>query len=274
MHKNTNLGSNGVLQLALSTAPYGVYSMKLADEIFVCIDCESTGLDTVHDRMIEVAVARFTMKEIIDSFETLIDPECEIPETSQEIHNISKEMVAGKPKVREILPKLLTFINGHIIVGHGINFDISLIAEEAKRAQIPTTIMNQTYIDTLRLARLYGESPVNSLERLRQHFNIQSEGAHRAMSDVTVNIEVFKYLTKKYKTTEEVLQILQKPIKLKVMPLGKHKGRKFDEIPLEYLLWAEKKDFDQDLLFSLRSEIRNRRRGGGFEQSANPFAKL
>ena len=94
------------------------------------------------------------------------------------------------------------------------------------------------------------------------------------MSDVIVNIEVFKYLSKGYQTTEQIQQILQKPIKIKTMPLGKHKGRKFDEIPMEYLLWAEKKDFDQDLLYSDPQEIRNRRRGGGFEQSSNPFTQL
>jgi DNA polymerase-3 subunit epsilon len=248
--------------------------MKLTEETFVCIDCESTGLDTEQDRIVEVAVARFTFDQILHSFETLVDPECPIPQTSQDIHNISQEMVAGKPKIRDVLPKILDMINGYTIVGHGISFDIALIANEAKRAQILTTILNQPFIDTLRLARLYGESPVNSLERLRQHFNIQPEGAHRAMSDVIVNIEVFKYLTKSYQTSEQIHKILQKPIKLKTMPLGKHKGRRFDEIPVEYLLWAEKKDFDQDLLFSIRMELRNRRRGGGFEQSSNPFFNL
>ncbi len=243
-------------------------------DVFICIDCESTGLDPSKDRMIEVAAARFTFDQVLQKFETLINPDCDIPEVSQEIHKISKEMLQGKPKVEQILPDLLKLINGHVIVGHGIGFDIALIAAEAKRNQIPTQIEKQPFIDTLRMARLYGESPVNSLERLRQHFNIAAEGAHRAMSDVIVNIEVFKYLAKSYKTTEQLFKILEKPIKLKAMPLGKHKGRKFDEIPIEYLLWAERKDFDQDLLFSIRSELRNRKKGGGFEQSANPFSTL
>ncbi len=213
----------------------------ISDEIFVCIDCESTGLDTRKDRIVEVAAARFTFSEILQSFETLIDPECEIPQTSQEIHKISQEMIQSKPKIKEALPRLLQMIDGHIIIGHAVTFDIELIANEAKRCSVPTNILSSPYIDTLRLARLYGESPVNSLERLRQHFNIAPEGAHRAMSDVTVNIEVFKYLAKGYQTASQILKALQKPIKLKVMPLGKHKGRKFDEVPLEYLLWAEKK---------------------------------
>ncbi len=243
-------------------------------DVFICLDCESTGLDTANDRMIEIAVARFTFDQVIQTFESLIDPECSIPQVSQEIHKISSKMLQGKPKVAEVLPDVLKMIEGHIIVGHGIGFDISLIAAEAKRCQIPTNIEKARFIDTLRMARLYGESPINSLERLRQHFNIEPEGAHRAMSDVIVNIEVFKYLSKSFQTTEQLFKTLEKPIKLKTMPLGKHKGRRFDEIPVEYLLWAERKDFDQDLLFSIRSELRNRKRGGGFEQSASPFGNL
>ena len=247
---------------------------SIQKEVFVCLDCESTGLEPKKDRIIEIAAARFTFEKIIQEFETLIDPECPIPETSQEIHKISSEMLQGKPKILEVLPNFLKMIEGHILVGHGITFDIALIAAEAKRHQIPTQIEKQPYLDTLRMARLYGESPVNSLQQLRKHFNILPEGAHRAMSDVIVNIEVFKQLAKPYQTIEELFRILQKPIRLKTMPLGKHKGRRFEEIPLEYLQWAEKKDFDQDLLYSLRSEIRNRKKGGGFEQSSSPFSNL
>ena len=177
-------------------------------------------------------------------------------------------------QIKEVLPQILKLIEGHPIVGHGIGFDIALIAAEAKRNQVPTKIKQAPLIDTLRLARLYGESPVNSLDMLRQHFNIEPQGVHRAMSDVLVNIEVFKHLCHRFKSTQEIFKALEKPIKLRTMPLGKHKGRKFDEIPIEYLLWAEKKDFDQDLLYSIRSEIKQRKKGGGFEQSSNPFAQL
>ncbi|MBM3183725.1 MAG: DNA polymerase III subunit epsilon [Chlamydiae bacterium] len=243
-------------------------------EIFVCLDCESTGLEPDKDRIIEIAVARFTFDQVLEQFETLIDPECEIPTTSQNIHKITKEMLTGQPKIAEVLPRLLKMIDGHILVGHGIGFDIALVAAEAKRYNIPSRIDQQVYLDTLRMARLYGESPVNSLQYLRHHFNIASFGAHRAMSDVIVNIEVFKHLAKPYQTTDELFQTLQKPIRMKTMPLGKHKGRRFEEIPLEYLLWAERKDFDQDLLFSIRCELKSRKKGGKFEQASNPFSNL
>ena len=94
------------------------------------------------------------------------------------------------------------------------------------------------------------------------------------MNDVIVNIEVFKHLCRKFKTTEEILKRLEKPIALKLMPLGKHKGRPFREIPVEYLRWAAHQNFDQDLLFSLRSELKKRKQGNLFSQASNPFSDL
>lgn len=246
----------------------------LSKDTFICLDCEATGLDPSNDRIIELAAIRFTFSETLDSIETLIDPEMEIPAASIEIHHISQDMVEGSPKIKEILPHFLDFVGDSVIVGHGIAFDINLIAAEANRFAIPCDLKMSRTLDTLRLARLYGESPSNSLQQLRKHFNIAEEGAHRAMSDVIVNIEVFKHLVQKFKSTQDVFKALSKPIKLKTMPLGKHKGRLLQDIPLQYLLWAAGKDFDQDLLYTIRAEIKRRKKGSSFSQSSNPFSGL
>lgn len=241
---------------------------------FVCLDCETTGLDPATDSIIEIAVVVFTFDTVITTFETLIDPGCPIPDSSIAIHHITNDMVINKPKIQEVLPEILKLIDQHIIMGHGISLDITFIAEAAKRNAIPCHLSNNRTLDTLRMARLYGESPTNSLERLREHFNIAAEGAHRAMNDVIVNIEVFKYLSASFQTTQQLFERLKHPIPLKVMPLGKHKGRPFSEIPIEYLQWAANKDFDQDLLFSIRSELKKRKKGNLFGQAANPFSAL
>lgn len=243
-------------------------------EIFVCLDCETTGLDAVQDRVIEVAAVAFTMTEILGQFETLIKPEIAIPESSTAIHNITTEMVADKPSIDRILPELLPLIGDHIIIGHGIEFDIQLLINAAERARLPCTLKNNRSLDTLRMARLYGESPVNSLEHLRKHFNIQAEGAHRAMNDVIVNMAVFKRLAQYYKTTEELFAALAKPILFKIMPLGKYKGRYLKDLPLQYLHWAIRQSYDQDLMFTLRSEINRRKKGNLFSQVSNPFSQL
>jgi DNA polymerase-3 subunit epsilon len=243
-------------------------------DVFVCLDCETTGLEYDKDRIIEIALVRFTFDEILDTYETLIDPLMPIPEVSIAIHHISDAMVKGKPKIQEILPKIFSFVGKSIIVGHGITNDISFICAAAKQHNVPCKLASHPYLDTLRMARLYGESPINSLEKLRQHFNIAEEGAHRAMNDVVVNIEVFKYLARRYKTTEQIVNRLKSPIQLKTMPLGKHKGRSFSDIPVEYLRWAVNQNFDQDLLFSLKVELKKRNKGINFGQASNPFANL
>lgn len=246
----------------------------LNKEVFVCLDCETTGLDPKVDKVIEVAVIKFTLEEVIEKYETLIDPGCLIPESSTKIHHITDEMVKGMPTLNEVVPYLLQFIGKTPLVGHGIKFDVELIALAAEAASIPTTIRFNKQIDTLRLARLYGESPINSLEVLRKHFNVPEEGAHRAMNDVVVNAEVFRHLSTKFRTLDQIYQTLDRPILMKVMPLGPHKGRYIKEVPIEYLRWAANKEFDQDLLFTVRSEIKRRKQGGLFVQAANPFKDL
>lgn len=247
---------------------------QLSKDIFICLDCETTGLEHAEDKIIEIAVCKFTLDGIIESFETLIDPESPITEESMKFHHITDDMVQGKPKIAQVLPKILSMVQREVIVGHAIINDLKFLQYAADRAQIPANFLSKVNIDTLRLARLYGESPTNSLETLRKHFNIADEGAHRAMSDVLVNIEVFRYLSKNFKTTEQILERLQKPVPLKVMPLGKHKGRPFNEIPTEYLAWAVHKDFDQDLMFSLKTELKKRKQGNQFGQASNPFSSL
>ncbi len=247
---------------------------QLEEEIFVCLDCETTGLDLEKDSIIEVAAVTFNRHQIFKSYESLVNPLCPIPEESRKIHNISDTMVADKPTIDQVLPELLELVSNHIIVGHGIKFDIDLVVRAAAKSNIPSRLQHNHSIDTLRLARLYGESPQNSLEQLCKHFNISYSGAHRAMTDVKMNVEVFKYLTQKFKTTDQVFKVLSKPIKLREMPFGKHKGRSFKDIPLNYLRWAADKDFDQDLLFSIRSELNKRKQGNLFSQAGNPFHDL
>lgn len=247
---------------------------NLKDEIFVCLDCETTGLDTNEDEIIEIAAVKFNKDQIFDQYETLINPKRLISEASMMIHHITDDMVKTSPTLEEILPSVLSFIKGHILVGHGIGFDIEIIANSAKKRRIPCSISSQTFVDTLRLARLYGQTSVNSLEMLRKHFNIPSDGAHRAMNDVVVNIEVFKHLSASFPTTNALLGRLQKPIPMKTMPLGKYKGRVFSEVPTEYLSWASHQDFDQDLLYSIRLELKKRKKGENFFQASNPFSSL
>ena len=247
---------------------------NLKKDTFICLDVEATGLSVETDEIVEIAVVKFTFDEILERYESLIDPEMPIPQESIDVHHITNEMVIGKPKIAESLPEAFELIKDHIIVGHNIGYDLAMIMQAAKKRRIPHPIKLERSIDTLRLARLYAGSPSNKLEVLRAHFNIPEEGAHRAMNDVIVNIKVFKYLVMDFKKTEDVLHRLKQPILMKNFPLGKHKGLPFREVPIDYLNWAVNQDFDQDLKHSIIEEKKRRRKRKPFSESCNPFADL
>ncbi len=242
---------------------------------FVCVDVETTGLDVEKDRIIEVAAVRFTMETTLDAFESLVKPGCPIPRESQEIHHINDEMVASAPTIEQILPQVIDFIADRPIVGHGINFDVRLLARDAGAAGITHYLDRLYQIDTLRLARIYGQSATNSLDALRAHFNIEWQGAHRALSDVHVNIEVFRKLAQPYKSFKALQEALARPVLMKLMPLGKYKGRPLKEVPVDYLRWAiNKLTLDRDLKFSIDQELSRRKKGRGFDSATSPFGNL
>ena len=246
----------------------------LHKETFVCVDCETTGLDTDNDLIIEVGAIRFTFEGPLETYTSLVNPGIPIPPESQAIHNISDEMVADAPPIGEVLSPLLDFLKKDIIIGHNIGFDLTMIDNAAKRLGKETALLSRKQMDTLRLARLYGESPTNSLEGLRRHFNIPPEAAHRALDDAKINALVFKRLTERFRTTADVFKALDKPIRMRHMPLGKHKGRLFSEIPVNYLRWASHQNFDRDLLFSIKHELKRRAKGNHFGAATNPFNNL
>lgn len=246
----------------------------LKEQTFICLDCEFTGLDPENDRILELAAARFTLSGVIDTIDLLVNPGRAISPESFAIHHISEEMIAEKPPIESVLPAFLSFVGRDTIVGHAIGCDLDMLEKAAQRAGISYSLKGRFPIDTLRLARLYGDSPNNSLQSLAAHFNVSNPGSHRALNDVMMNIEVFKHLIWKYRTIDQIFEALARPIKMKYMPLGKHKGRLFSEVPFQYLQWAAHMDFDQDLLHTIRLEIKKRKKGDNFGQAANPFVDL
>jgi DNA polymerase-3 subunit epsilon len=121
----------------------------LKNEVFVCLDCETTGLVPETDKIIEIAVVLFNFDGIIKTYETLIDPERLISPESMAIHHITDEMVKGKPKIKDVLPTVIQLVGRHIIVGHGIPMDISFLVQAAKSSEIPTTLGSHPFFDTL-----------------------------------------------------------------------------------------------------------------------------
>ncbi|MEE9574100.1 MAG: 3'-5' exonuclease, partial [Candidatus Neomarinimicrobiota bacterium] len=111
--------------------------LNLSD--FVALDFETTGIDSVNDRIIEVAAIRFTDGKASNKFVKLVNPGRPIPDFITNITNISNEMVKDAQLEEDIVEELTKFIGNSPIVAHNTTFDINFLRELTKRHNINFT---------------------------------------------------------------------------------------------------------------------------------------
>ena len=161
----------------------------LHDVEFVVIDTETTGLRPGPDRVIEVACVRVRGGEAIDSFQTLINPIRRIPPFIAQFTGITQEMVNDAPTAKEIMPDVMHFIDGAIVVGHNVGFDIGFLSYEA---QLIGRAFPPDGLDTIPLARRFCPGLKRfKLDMVAAHLNIPTANRHRALGDATVTAAVF-----------------------------------------------------------------------------------
>jgi DNA polymerase-3 subunit epsilon len=156
---------------------------------FVVLDTETTGLRPGPDRVIEVAAVRLRRGEVINSFQSLINPGRRLPPFIIKFTGITPEMLVGAPSAAEIIPDFLHFIEGAALVGHNLSFDISFLSHEAQR-------LGQTFpldgFDTIPLARRFLPGLKRfKLDMVAQYLKIPATNRHRAMGDAQVTAAVF-----------------------------------------------------------------------------------
>ena len=94
---------------------------------FVAFDLETTGTLPGVDRIVEIGAVRMVNGEVDAVFSTLVDPLIPIPAGASRVNGISDEMVAGKPKVEELLGALTEFCGDDLMVAHNAAFDIGVL---------------------------------------------------------------------------------------------------------------------------------------------------
>ncbi len=112
--------------------------MKLnLNKPIVIFDLETTGLDIVKDRIIQISYIKVSPDGSEKRNNLFVNPEMKIPGNITELTGISNEMVADKPTFKEIAQKLNEEFTGCDFAGFNSNhFDIPMLAEEFLRANI------------------------------------------------------------------------------------------------------------------------------------------
>jgi len=170
----------------------------LRDTPLAFVDVETTGAsaDFGH-RVIEIGVCRMERGACVAEFEQLIDPQRRVSPGVTAITGITQAMVTGQPKFTDLLPRLLPLLQGAVVLGHNVRFDLGFLRREFRRAgqELTAALGEGVHVmDTVRIARRRFGRGGNALQSLAPRLGYQPDVAHRALADARSTAFVFEKL--------------------------------------------------------------------------------
>ncbi len=161
-----------------------VEDRPLEETTFVITDIETTGSIRGKDRIIEIAALKVRNGNILDRFESLVNPRKNISKQIAKLTKITNSTVKDSPPIEEVLPSYIDFLGNGIFVAHNSPFDFCFINSEIRRLDLKG-FRNQTDICTFRIAKkLLPEVRARGINGLSLYFDYPIENRHRAMPDV------------------------------------------------------------------------------------------
>ena len=159
---------------------------------YAIVDIETTGGNAGGSRITEIAIVIHDGTTIIDRWETLVNPEKDIPLAIFALTGINNETVRDAPVFDVVSEKVYEMLNGRIFVAHNVNFDYSFVHYQLQEAGFKWSAKK---LCTVRAARkiLPGFASY-SLGKLCNSLNISIENRHRAGGDAAATAILFQML--------------------------------------------------------------------------------
>lgn len=164
------------------------------DSSYVVFDIETTGLNAIKDKVIEIGAIKLSGGEIVDRFSTFVNPLRPIPYEIFQLTSITDDDVTDAPTIEEVLPKFIEFCKGSIMVAHNADFDMGFIKAKANELNLE---WDKSYVDTLGLARfLMTDAKKFTLDSIAKKYKIDMGHHHRAIDDAITTANIFKIFLK------------------------------------------------------------------------------
>ena len=228
----------------------------------IFFDLETTGLNIMTDRIIEIAYLKVYPNGNEESKKLRINPEMPIPAESTKIHGIADEDVRDCPIFKQVAQSIANDFKGCDIAGYNSNsFDVPFLAEEFLRAEADFDFVNSRFID---VQVVFHKMEQRTLEdAYRFYCNAELVDAHSANADTRATYEVLMAQLDRYPELQNDVEFLSKFTKynrnvdyagrivlddngVEVFNFGKHKGRSVEEvfrIEPTYYSWMMNGDF-------------------------------
>lgn len=160
-------------------------------------DIESTGVNVVNDRIVELSVLKVFPDNTKESKTWLVNPEMKIPAETTAIHGISDEKVANEPTFKELAHAVYNMIKDSDLAGYNSNkFDIPMLAEEFLRADIEFHMENRKAVDIQNIFHRMEQRTLSAAYKFYCQKTL--ENAHTAEADTIATYEILKAQLDRY----------------------------------------------------------------------------
>lgn len=159
---------------------------------FVALDVETANS---WKAICSIGIATFSNDGLVDTWESLVDPECEFESRIVSIHGIDEDTVLGAPNFVEVMSQIRPLIERRIVVAHNSSFDRSAMEGEAGRWGVSMPYCK--WLDTLKVARrTWPDLPNHKLPTVCEHISYNFDH-HDALDDATAAGQVLLAAMKK-----------------------------------------------------------------------------
>ena len=158
----------------------GCGARSIDDDIIV-FDVETTGLSPADCRLTEIGAVKLRGLEVVDEFQTFVNPGMPIPAEITKLTGITDEMVKDAPDDKEAVSAFMKFCGNAPLVAHNAPFDMSFIRAASDRHRLK---FRADSIDTLAVCRALVPNLKNhKLDTMAEHFGLGDFNHHRAIDD-------------------------------------------------------------------------------------------
>ncbi len=166
----------------------------------IILDTETTGIDPeAGHNIIEIGCVEMVRRKLTgNNYHRYIKPDREVEAEAIEVHGITNEYLADKPKFAEVADEFLEFIRGAELIIHNAAFDVGFINTEFARNGIAERVEDICQVtDTLAMARKKYPGQRNSLDALCRRYGIDNSHRelHGALLDSEILADVYLSLT-------------------------------------------------------------------------------